>query len=541
MAAAATSSRRWFDAERALTERPAQTGTVRAATKPSVTLPVTVVMEQSRDLWSERMTAALGVTVIGGGVAGLGTALALARRGHLVEVVERDHTPMPTSADEAFSWDRRGAPQVRHSHAFLGRLRGLLHDGYPDIYADLLAEGATEIRFGDDLPPEMSNYVREPADDELVMLACRRTTFEWVVRRAALAEGRVTFRTGHAVAGLLTAPEAGVRPKVTGVRLDDGAEIESDLVVAAAGRRSVVPEWLAAVGAPRVTEEVDDTGIVYFSRFFRLREGFQYPPRSGAIGGDLGYLKYGVFVGDNRTFSITLAVPTEDTELRRMLGEAKVFDMAASELVATAPWLDGRAEPLTSNVYVMAGLLNRWRDYVVDGLPVAGGIVPVGDAVLCTNPLYGRGCTTAFWGAHLLADAMDHHSDDLSAMALAYDMALRAEIWPWYRSTVEQDAEARRVAAALLAGQDPDADTEDPRTFMRGVFRDGLLPAIRTDAVVMRAFLRSFNLLSSPDAMAKDPDVGARVFAVWQDRENRAPEAPLGPTSRKDFLELLPA
>ena len=488
------------------------------------------------------MTAPLRVTVIGGGVSGLGTALALARRGHLVDVVERDHTPMPTSADEAFSWDRRGAPQVRHSHAFLARLRGLLHDGYPDIYADLLAEGATEIRFGDDLPPDMTNFEREPGDDELVMLACRRTTFEWVVRRAALREGRVTFRTGNAVVGLLTAPGGVVgRPLVTGVRLDDGTEITSNLVVAAAGRRSVVPEWLEAIGAPAVTEEVEDTGIVYFSRFYRLREGMEHPPRSGAIGGDLGYLKYGVFVGDNRTFSVTLAVSTEDTELRRLLAGPKIFDIAASQLVATAPWLDGRAEPITAQVHVMAGLLNRWRDYVVDGVPVALGVVPVGDAVLCTNPLYGRGCTTAFWSAHLLADAIDAHPDDLLAMTMAYDAALRKQILPWYRSTVEQDTEARRVAAALLAGEDPDSDTDDPRTFMRGVFRDGLLPAIRTDAVVMRAFMRSFNLLSSPDALANDPDVGARVFAVWQDRENRPPEPPLGPRHRHNFVELLPA
>ena len=47
------------------------------------------------------------------------------------------------------------------------------------------------MRFGDDLPPTMIDFEREPADDELSMLACRRTTFEWVVRRAALAEGRV--------------------------------------------------------------------------------------------------------------------------------------------------------------------------------------------------------------------------------------------------------------------------------------------------------------------------------------------------------------
>ena len=49
-------------------------------------------------------------------------------------------------------------------------------------------------------------------------------------------------------------------------------------------------------------------------------------------------------------------------------------------------------------------------------------------------------------------------------MLLAYEAALRAEIYPWYRASVEQDAEARRVAAALLAGEDPDGDITDPRT-----------------------------------------------------------------------------
>jgi hypothetical protein len=290
-----------------------------------------------------------------------------------------------------------------------------------------------------------------------------------------------------------------------------------------------------------VPEQIDDTGIVYFSRFYRLRDGEEYPPRSGPIGGDLGYLKYGVFVGDNRTFSITLATPVDDDELRRTLTDPEVFEAAGRQLVATAPYLDGRAEAITPQVHVMAGLLNRWRDYVVDGEPVATGIVPVGDAVLCTNPLYGRGCSTAFWGAHLLSLAVEACGDDVRDIALAYDASLRAEIHPWYRSGVEQDAEARRVAAALLQGENPDADTDDPRTFMRAVFRDGLLPAMRTDAVVLRAFFRSFNLLTSPDSLAKDPEVGARVFAVWQDRENRPPAEPLGPSSRADLLASLVA
>jgi 2-polyprenyl-6-methoxyphenol hydroxylase-like FAD-dependent oxidoreductase len=464
--------------------------------------------------------------------------LALARKGHSVTVFERDDTPMPHSADEAFEWDRRGAPQVRHSHAFLARLVRVLKSDYPDIYQQLLDEGATEMRFGDDLPPTMTDFEREPADDELSMLACRRTTFEWVLRRAALAEGRVEFRTGIAVAGLLGEPTLGV-PNITGVRLADGSTALSDLVVVAAGRRSTLPAWLQDVGCAPIEEAVDDTGIVYFSRFYRLVDGATYPPRTGPIGGDLGYLKYGVFVGDNRTFSVTLATPTDDQELRKRLTDPEVFDSCARQLVATAPWLDGRAAPITESVHAMAGLINRWRAFVVEGRVVATGFIPIGDAVLCTNPLYGRGCSTAFWGAHLMVAAIDANPGDPAKMLLDYEAALRAEIYPWYRASVEQDAEARRVAAALLAGNDPDGDTSDQRTFMRAVFRDGLLPALRRDAVVLRAFFRSLNLLTAPDAMIKNPDVGSRVLAVWQDRDNRAPEPALGPQRRADLLALL--
>ena len=480
------------------------------------------------------------IAVVGGGVSGLGAALSLARAGHDVAVFERDDTPMPATAEEAFEWDRRGAPQVRHSHAFLARMYGLLRDSYPDVLEALLHEGATEMRFGEDLPPTLTGFQREPADDDLVMLACRRTTFEWVLRRAAVDEGRVTFRTGVAVDGVVTDGEPG-RPHVIGVRLSDGSTVAADLVVAANGRRSTVPEWLTEAGAPDVVEEVDDTGIVYYSRFYRLRDGAEAPPRTAPIGGDLGYLKYGVFVGDNRTYSITLATPVADDHLRKVLADPDVFDAAARQLVATAPWLDGRGEAITPEVHVMAGLLNRWRDFVVDGEPVATGIVPIGDAVLCTNPLYGRGCSIAFWGAHLLAKAVETFGDDVREVALAYDASLRSDILPWYRAGVEQDREARRVAAALLAGDDPDGDTTDPRTFMRGVFREGLVPALRIDPVVLRAFFRSLNLLDPPDAMTADPEIGARVFAVWQTREQRPPEQPLGPSSRSDLLALIAA
>ena len=73
---------------------------------------------------------------------------------------------------------------------------------------------------------------------------------------------------------------------------------------------------------------------------------------------------------------------------------------------------------------------------------------------------------------------------------------------------------------------------------MRSVFRDGLLPALRTDIHVVRAFLRVFNLLVPPDALMKDPDVIARVLAAWRGRDQRAPLEMPGP-ARSEMVVLL--
>ncbi len=64
----------------------------------------------------------------------------------------------------------------------------------------------------------------------------------------------------------------------------------------------------------------------------------------------------------------------------------------------------------------------------------------------------------------------------------------------------------------------------DPPDVLRDVLRDGLLPAVRTDPVVLRAFLRSFNLLQPPQELMADADVIARVMAVYQQRDERPAE-----------------
>ena len=115
---------------------------------------------------------------------------------------------------------------------------------------------------------------------------------------------------------------------------------------------------------------------------------------------------------------MTIAVGTDDAELRELI-DAERFDLAAShaagrDAVAGRP---GASEPIAP-MHVMAGTINRVRDLVIDGKPVVLGYVAVGDALICTNPLYGRGCSLGGVHARLLATALRDHGSDFEALAL---------------------------------------------------------------------------------------------------------------------------
>ncbi len=484
------------------------------------------------------------IVVVGAGVAGLGSALALGRAGHAVTVVERDATPLPEDPDSAFWWDRRGAPQVRHSHAFLARLRNLLRDRHPDVLRALLDAGATELPFTEAMPDTIDDPSPQPGDEDLVALACRRATFEWVLRRAALASPGVRLLDGVVVDGLSAVDDPSGLRRATGVHLADGRTIDGDLVVLAGGRRGDVPAWFEAIGAATVEEEDEDTGIVYWSRFYKLCG--DKPVSEGPIGADLGYLKFAVFEGDNGTFSVTLATPNEDAALRALSAPER-FDAAAASMQPITPWLaPGMSEAIT-DVHPMARLRNRIRRFVVEGRPAALGVVAVGDAHTCTNPLYGRGCSLGMVHAELLADAVAAHDGFDEAFHLEFEAVTAREVEPWYVAAVTQDrmqrAEAHRLLLESRGEVPPEGDGgEDPavvqRRFMRSVLREGLLPAVRTDAAVFRAFLRGFNLLESPEALMRDTAVMAKVFEAYQTRDEREPDPPLGP-DRAALLELI--
>lgn len=470
------------------------------------------------------------VVVIGGGVAGLTAALFLGRAGHDIVVLERDAGDVPPSPDEAFArWSRRGAPQARHSHAFLALLRNTLRDRAPDVLTALADAGATDLPMTDRPPPEMEGFEPEPGDADLVAIACRRITFEWVLRRLVDAEPSVRFESGCAVTGLTGTVSAGAA-RISGVWAGNRA-LDADLVVDAAGRRSSLPVWLAAMGGPVPADEHVDCGIVYYSRFYRLRDGVDPPPLEGPIGSDLGYLKYALFVGDNRTFSVTFGVSPADDELRPALLRAASFDRAAGALPATAAWVDpDRSLPITE-VAVMAALKNRRRHLGGEGDPAVLGVCPVGDAAVHTNPLYGRGCSLAVAHAAELADLVSAHGTDHQVLAPAFAARTRALLDPWYRASVVQDEQGRH-AWDLGEGVPDDGNP------MRSFLRDGVFPAARRDPVVWRAFIRGFNLLDAPEHLMQNTDVAGRIWKAWEERDQRPPPAPDGPT-RAEMLTAI--
>ncbi|THD75254.1 MAG: FAD-dependent oxidoreductase [Phenylobacterium sp.] len=485
------------------------------------------------------------VVVIGAGMAGLWTALALAPTGREVVLLERDPPPPQgdfggdlggDGLDAAFhDWSRRGVGQLRHSHAFLARLRLLIRDQHPELLAELMAAGCRELRFEDGLTDlHRARFTPQPADADLSILTSRRTTLELVMRRYVTRLAGVSLRTGVFVRDLTIA--AGQPPRVTGVTLEDGEAIPADLVVDASGHTSQTIDQLAAAGVA-IAETSEPSGVIYFTRHYRMRPGAEEPPRGQASAtGDLGYLKFGVFPGDNGCFSVTLCVPEVEEEMRKAVVAPETFDAVCAQLPGVAAWIEpARAEPV-SRVFGMGKLESRWRDLAPGGQPAVLGFFPVGDSLVRSNPLYGRGCSFAGVSAYLLRGALEASADPAERVRL-YQRATESELRPYYDAMRRADQSAiRRARRALLPPRKPSLRARILQSFVE----DAVTVAVRSDPDLLRASLRGFHMLEDPQAWLRRPDALIRILGYWA-RGKRANAAAYRPKLEPERREMLTA
>ncbi len=483
------------------------------------------------------------ILVIGAGIGGLCTALSLAPTGKQIILLERDQAPPGDDPDTAFlEWQRRGAGHVRQSHAFLARLRGIIKTHHPALLDELTSMGARELTF-DMMLTEIQQEAYQPMaeDAELTIITSRRTTLELAMRRYVERLENVTIKPGFFVRKLLTRKKPDGIVEVYGVSGEDQdtpVELTADIVVDASGKGGFTINQLVEEGA-RIREEQESAGILYFTRHYRLLPGMEEPSRTEnpPASGDLGYIKFGVFPGDNGCFSITISVPEVETELRKAIMNPDVFHAMTLQLPGLYPWTnESRSEP-RGKVHGMGDLISRWRDMVTDETPATLNYFPLGDTLVRTNPLYGRGCSFAAVSAEMLRETLSV-TDDPVKRQLEYHARLRRELRPYYITQRTQDRSAIKRAEAALT---PGYKASWRGKLLESFFDDGVRIALRYDVDLLRQAMRGFHMLEHPNKWLGKPGNFGRVLYYWvRGRKRNAAAYPPEPgPNRVDMMTKL--
>ncbi len=435
--------------------------------------------------------------VVGAGPTGLYVGIALARRGHQVDVIDRDTGPASDG-----SWERRGVMQFHHPHGFRQQVGEALLAEMPDVWDALLAAGAEPALVQG--PPE------EP--DRVVGLRCRRLVFERVLRSAAERQSGLALRRGHADR------VCAERGRAVGVEVD-GTVVGADLVIDASGRAGRLGKDVRAPAAS------SDCGLAYVSRQYQLKPGAEPGPMNSPIGMVSVYPGYQaiVFPHDNGVLSTLVARSSTDHELAA-LRHTCAFEAAAAAVPSLAVWTAAdRADPITA---VLPGgrLYNSYQGQLDEhgrvGLP---GLIFVGDAVCTTNPTAGRGISTSLMQARELVRLLDGNPDDPAGCAVALDAWCGENIKPWFDDHVLTDTDQIR----RWAGGDIDTSRPLPS--------DLIVSACEADPSMRRIVGPYLGMLALPSSLDAAQPRAREIYAGgWR------PSPPAGP-SRDELVELASA
>jgi hypothetical protein len=310
------------------------------------------------------------------------------------------------------------------------------------------------------------------------------------------------------------------------VRTRFGESIPADLVVDMSGRRSALPAWLRGIDARPPVEELEDSGFLYYGRHFRSPDG-SMPAMRGPVQMDWGTLTSLTLPADDGTWAIVLVTGSKDTALRPLRETAR-WEALVRGLPLVAHWLDGT--PLEGEVQVMARLEDRYYGFVVDGQPVATGVVAVADSWACSNPANGRGASIGLLHALTLRDQLRASGlDDPAVFADAFHTATAEAVEPWYRATLATDRYRLGEIEAGVRGAT--YDPPDPAYQLE----KSLNAAFDRDPDCVRATFDIRFVLQPPAEVFARPGLRDKTLTLGSDWRD---EPPFGPT-RKQILALV--
>jgi 2-polyprenyl-6-methoxyphenol hydroxylase-like FAD-dependent oxidoreductase len=384
---------------------------------------------------SERAEGRRQAVVIGGSVAGLLAGRILSDHFEQVTIIERDR--FTDNADP-----RKGAPQARHAHAVLAKAVEIIEDLLPGFFAELEAGGSTKIDMCNELKFYHFGKWKKRFSGGIYSYFQTRTFLEWKLRQRVGKIANIAFMDGTDVTQFTT---DAAKTRVTGVTVKSGrgegetsteSEVRADLVVDAGGRGSRTPQWLEALGYPKVEELVLKVDIAYSTRFFKRTPPDPAPWKSLFIYPRLPDKRLGVILPteDKGKWLVTLGgvfgdhPPTDDAgflEYARSLPVPDLYNVI-KDLEPAGPVL---VYKMPSNLRHRYELMSRFPE----------GLVVLGDALCSFNPIYGQGMTTAALDALALNDCLrEQPGSDLAGLSMRFQKKAATVIAnPWLMATAE--------------------------------------------------------------------------------------------------------